>query len=123
MKKLPKAQLGAIIKGAVKYGMKGAKTGAKIGARAAQKSKALTMRAKKLNNLDLRVPGTRYRLAMNPKNYNNTLIDKAYKLAIKDDEKTFFKTVLGSGILAAAVSVPVNKKKTIKKKKIIKKKP
>ena len=58
MKKLPKAQLGAIIKGILKYGMKGAKTGSKIGARAAEKNKALTKQAKRLIDVNKRAPGT-----------------------------------------------------------------
>lgn len=65
-KKLPKAQLGAIIKGVVKYGMKGSKIGVraatKIGARAAQKNKALTMQAKRLIDLEKVAPGSKRKL-------------------------------------------------------------
>ncbi len=57
-KKLPKAQLGAIVKGVVKYGSKGIK----IGARAAQKNKALTMQAKRLSNLEKVAPGSKRKL-------------------------------------------------------------
>ena len=57
-KKLPKAQLGAIVKGVIKYGSKGAK----IGARAAQKNKALTMQAKRLSNLEKVAPGSKRKL-------------------------------------------------------------
>ena len=57
-KKLPKAQLGAIIKGAVKYGIKGAK----IGARAGQKNKTLTNEAKRLIALEKVAPGSQRKL-------------------------------------------------------------
>ena len=53
-----KMQLGGIIKGAIKYGIKGAK----IGARAAQKNKALTMQAKRLSNLEKVAPGSKRKL-------------------------------------------------------------
>ena len=65
-KKLPKAQLGAIVKGVIKYGMKGSKIGVraatKIGARAAQKNKALTMQAKRLIDLEKVAPGSKRKL-------------------------------------------------------------
>ena len=65
-KKLPKAQLGAIVKGVIKYGMKGSKIGVreatKIGARAAQKNKALTMQAKRLIDLEKVAPGSKKKL-------------------------------------------------------------
>ena len=49
-----KMQLGGIIKGAIKYGIKGAK----IGARAAEKNKALTKQAKRLIDVNKKAPGT-----------------------------------------------------------------
>ena len=51
---MKKMQLGGIIKGAIKYGIKGAK----IGARAAEKNKALTKQAKRLIDVNKRAPGT-----------------------------------------------------------------
>jgi len=111
MKKLPKAQLGAIIK----YGIKGVKTGAKIGARATQKNKALTVRAKKLNNLDKKYPGTWLRLAMMPKNNNSTLIKKASKLRTKKDDRDFYKAVIGGTAIGTAAADALEK--SIRKKK------
>ncbi len=51
---MKKMQLGGIIKGAIKYGIKGAK----IGARAAEKNKALTKQAKRLIDVNKKAPGT-----------------------------------------------------------------
>ena len=53
-----KMQLGGIIKGAIKYGIKGAK----IGARAAEKNKALTKQAKRLIALEKVAPGSKRKL-------------------------------------------------------------
>ena len=53
-----KMQLGGIIKGAIKYGIKGAK----IGARAAEKNKALTKQAKRLIDLEKVAPGSKRKL-------------------------------------------------------------
>ena len=53
-----KMQAGGIIKGVIKYGIKGAK----IGARAAQKNKALTMQAKRLSDLEKVAPGSKRKL-------------------------------------------------------------
>ena len=49
-----KMKLGGMIKGAIKYGIKGAK----IGVRAAEKNKALTKQAKRLIDVNKRAPGT-----------------------------------------------------------------
>ena len=55
---IKKMQLGGIIKGAIKYGIKGAK----IGARAGQKNKALTNEAKRLIALEKVAPGSKRKL-------------------------------------------------------------
>ena len=101
MKKLPKAQLGAIVKGAIKYGSKGIKSGAKIGARAGKINKVSKSVAK--------------------------VISKPKKPLLTGDTDVTIPAMIGTyggaALLSAWMAGAFDKKKTIKKKKIIKKKP